>query len=88
MADATPTPAHPATPASPSAPTPATPATPAAKLKVNDIVKYPGCPDGTFVSGVGKIVAIDKDVVTVEIDHASGKLNKNFKESELTRNAN
>lgn len=60
------------------------PGMPKPNFKKDDFVNHPGSTDGTFGAGVGKVVAIEGDVVTVECDWQGKKHNSNFKESDLT----
>lgn len=70
------------TPANPAPAT--TPGQPKPKLKKDDLVHHPGDGQGILLAGVGKVVAVEGDSVTVECDNLGKKRNTNFKESDLT----
>ncbi len=71
------------TPANPAPAT--TPGQPKPHFKEGDFCNHPGSGDGVLVSGVGKVVGVDKEVITVECDQLGKKRITNFKESDLTK---
>lgn len=80
------TPTTPAVNVTPPNPAPATgPGQPEPKFEPGKFVNHPGSGDGTLLAGVGKVVAVDGETVTVECDWMGQKRNSNYKETDLTK---